>query len=185
MITINLLQATTTKKKASRKLTELQQQMILGGLVLALVFIGMSFYYGILKTKIDHLAREKTAAEAKIREQDNMLKEVKTIEDERKKVLEKIAIIDELKKKQTLLVHLLDEVSKALPKGVNLTMLSEKSGQINIEGTAFTNNDIVRFIDNLKTCPSMSDVFLQETVQAKQDEIEIYKYKLQFLFKGV
>ena len=31
----------------------------------------------------------------------------------------------------------------------------------------------------------MADVFLQETVQSVQDGVEIYKYKLQFAFKGV
>ena len=91
-----------------------------------------------------------------------------------------------MKKNQTLLVHLLDEVSKALPKGVNITSLSEKSGQIDLEGSAFTNNDIVLFVENLKACQNCSDVYLLETAQqSAQDGIETYKYKLQFIFKGV
>jgi len=113
-----------------------------------------------------------------------MLKEVKTVEEERKKVAEKIGIIEQLKRNQGGLVRLLDEVSKALPLGVNLTAMSEKSGQVNIEGTAFTNNDIVRFVENLKSSPLLADVFLLETVQTTQEGIEIYKYKLQFIFKG-
>lgn len=182
MIKINLL---PTKKKATRKVTELQQQSVLGALILALALIGMWFYYDYLNTKINNLIRDKAAAEARIREQDNMLKEVKLIEEERKKVIEKIAIIEELKKNRTLLVHLVDEVSKALPRGVNVVSLSEQGGNVAVEGTAFTNHDVVRFIDNLKGCQSMSDVFLQETVQSALEGIEIYRYKLRFTFKGV
>ena len=113
MIKINLL---PTKKKPPRKVTELQQQLILGGLILALAVGGMWLYWNSLSKKIDGLQRTKAAAEAKIREQDNMLKEVKSVEDERMKVSGKIAIIEQLKKNQGLLVHLLDEVNKALPQ---------------------------------------------------------------------
>jgi len=182
MIKINLL---PSKKKPPRKVTELQQQMILGGLILGLVFLGMWFWYDSLNTKIANLTRDKAAAEAKIRDQDNLLKEVKIVEDQRKQVTDKIAIIEQLKKNQTLLVHLLDDLSKALPKGVNLTSLTESSGKISLEGTAFTNNDIVRFVDNLKACPSCTDVYLMESAQGVEGGIEIYKYKLQFSFKGV
>ncbi len=182
MITINLL---PTKKKAPKKVTELQKQLVLGVLILALVSAGMWSYYSSLQAKIDTLTKRKAEAEARIRQQENMLKEVQSVEEERKRVTEKIAVIEQLKKNQTLLVHLLDEVSKALPKGVNITSLSESGGRIAIDGTAFTNHDVVRFIDNLKACQAMSDVFLQETVQSAQEGIEIYRYKLQFMFKGV
>ncbi len=183
MIKINLLP--TTKKKPPRKVTELQQQLVLGTLILALAAGGMWTYWKSLSDKIDDLQRTKAAAQARIKEQENMLKEVKSVEDERKQVGDKIAIIEQLKKNQGLLVHLLDEVSKALPQGVNLTSLSEKSGQINMEGMAFTNNDIVRFVDNLKASPYCSDVFLQESAQSTVEGTDVYKYKLQFTFKGV
>ena len=182
MIKINLL---PTKKKPPRKVTELQQQLILGALILALAGGGMWSYWNSLSSKINNLQRTKAAADARVREQVKMLKEVETVEDERKKVNDKIAIIEQLKKNQGILVHLLDEVSKALPQGVNLTSLSERSGQIDLEGMAFTNNDIVHFVDNLKASPYCSDVFLQETAQSTVEGIDVYKYKLQFTFKGV
>lgn len=183
MIKINLL--STNKKKAPKKVTELQQQLLLGSLILGLVMGGLWFYYVSLQQHIDRLKNDKATAEAKIREQDNMLREVKSVEEERKKVTEKIAIIEQLKKNQTMLVHLLDELSTTLPKGVNITSLSESNRQVSLEGTAFTNHDVVRFIDNLKASSAMADVFLQETVQSVQDGVEIYKYKLQLVFKGV
>ena len=182
MIKINLL---PTKKKPPKKVTELQQQLILGSLILALLVLGMWFYYQKLNSEINRQIKSKAEAEAKIREQDNMLKEVKTVEEERKKVTEKIGIIEQLKKNQGMLVHLLDDVSRALPQGVNITALNENNRQINLEGTAFTNNDIVKFVDNLKDTRSLNDVFLQETVQTVQEGVQIYRYRLQFTFKGV
>lgn len=181
MITINLL---PTKRKTAKKITELQQQMVLGTLILVLAGIGFWFFWTQLNNRIETLQREKATAEARVREQDIMLKEVKTVEEERRKVAEKIGIIEQLKRNQGGLVRLLDEVSKALPLGVNLTAMSENRGQVNIEGTAFTNNDIVRFVENLKSSPLLADVFLLETMQMTQEGIEIYKYKLQFVFKG-
>jgi type IV pilus assembly protein PilN len=182
MIKINLL---PTKRKVPKKVTELQQQMLLGGLILMLTGIGVGYVWKELNNRIEELHREKVAAEAKIQQQENMLKEVKNIEEERKKVFDKIEVIEQLKKNQTGPVRLLDEISKALPAGVNLTSLSEKSGQVDINGTAFTNNDIVRFIDNLKTQPYFTDIFLMETKQATIEGADMYQYKLQFKFQGV
>ncbi|HXY53424.1 MAG TPA: PilN domain-containing protein [Nitrospirota bacterium] len=181
MITINLL---PTKRKPPKKITELQQQIVLGMLILVLTGIGFLYFWTQLNSRIERLQRDNEAAEARVREQDNMLKEVQTVEEERKKVADKIGVIEQLKKNQSSLVRLLDEVSKALPLGVNLTSLSESSGQVNVEGTAFTNNDIVRFVDNLKASPLLTDVFLLESAQAAQEGVEIYKYKLKLVFKG-
>ncbi len=182
MIKINLL---PTKRKVAKKVTELQQQIVLGGLIAALVGIAIGYLWTSLNSRIAELEREKAAAEAKIQAQENMLKEVKNVEEERKLVFEKIAVIEQLKKNQTGPVRLLDEVSKALPPGVNLTALSEKSGQVDIDGTAFTNNDIVRFVDNLKAQSYFTDIFLMETRQVVVEGFDMYQYKLQFKFSGV
>jgi len=181
MIKINLL---TTKRKAPRKVTELQQQMVLGALILVLVGMGIGYYWNMLNARIDELKQEKATAEARIRKQENMLKAVKTVEAERKVVTDKIRIIEQLKKNQRGPVRLLDELSRALPTGVNLTALGEKNLNVNISGDGFSNNAIVRYVDNLKASPFLSGVNLLETKQAKIAGVEIYKYKMNFRFKG-
>jgi len=182
MIKINLL---PTKKKPPKKVIDLQQQVILAVLLLVLVAIAMGYYWKTQNDRIATLENEKAAAEKQIAAQDDMLKEVKNVEEERKKVSEKIEIIEKLKKNQAGPVQLLDAVSKALPKGVNIESLSENNNSVNIEGDAFTNEDVVRFIDNLKASPLLKDVMLLETSQTTQDKIDIYKYKLQFVYKGL
>jgi type IV pilus assembly protein PilN len=182
MIKINLL---PTKKKAPKKVIDLQQQLLLGILVIILSLIIMWFFWNKQKNLIASLEREKITAEGRIREQDNMLKEVKNVEEERKKVSEKIGVIEKLKKNQAGPVRLLDEVSRALPQGVNIRSLAENNNNINIDGQAFTNDDVVRFVENLKASPLLSDVTLLETSQGKQANVSIYNYKLQFVYKGL
>jgi type IV pilus assembly protein PilN len=182
MIKINLL---PTKKKAPKKVIDLQQQLFLAVLVIVLTMILMWFFWKRQRDLIATLEKEKITAEARVHQQENMLKEVKNVEEERKKVSEKIEIIEKLKKNQAGPVRLLDELSKALPKGVNIVSLTESNNNINIEGTGFSNDDIVRFVENLKASRFLSDVNLLETSQAKQENIDIYRYKLQFVYKGL
>lgn len=182
MIKINLL---PTKKKPPKKVIDLQQQVILALLILILVVMAMGYYWKTQNDRIAMLEKGKEAAEKQIADQDNMLKEVKNVEQERKMVSEKIEIIENLKKNQAGPVQLLDAVSTALPKSVNVSLLSESNNSVSIDGEAFTNEDIVRFIDNLKSSPLLKDVMLLETSQASRDKIDIYKYKLQFVYKGL
>lgn len=181
MIKINLI---PTKRKPPKKVTELQQQAVLAGLILVLVGIGLGYHLMKLNSRIDDLKRDKAAKEARKKEQEKQLEEVKNVEAERKLVQERIAIIDQLKKNQTGPVRLLDEVSRMLPPGVNLTSMVEKSGQVDLTGTAFTNNELVKFIDNLKGNSYFSDIYLLETKQSQSEGVEIYQYKMQFKFKG-
>jgi type IV pilus assembly protein PilN len=182
MIKINLL---PTKKKAAKKVIDLQQQLLFAVLVIIFSLIIMWFFLNKQQKMIASLQKEEITAEGRVREQDNMLKEVKNVEEERKKVAEKIDVIERLKKNQAGPVRLLDEVSKALPQGVNISSLTESSNNINIEGMAFTNDDVVRFVDNLKASPFLSDVALLETSQATQESTTIYRYRLQFAYKGL
>lgn len=181
MIKINLL---PTKKKPPKKVIDLQQQLLLGLLLIVLVVTGMWFFWNRQASKIAALEKAKTSAEERMRVQENVLKEVKNVEEERKQYTEKIGIIQQLKKNQEGPVRLLDEISNALPLGVNVASLNASNNNINIEGEAFTNDDIVRFIDNLKASRLLSDVTLLETSQAKREGIDVYKYKLQFAYKG-
>lgn len=176
MIKINLLPA---KRKPAKKLTPLQQQMIIGTFIIVISLGIMGFWWWSLYLHINELKSEKAAAEAKIAQQEKMLTEVKNVEAEEKSVKEKIEVIRKLEANQTGPVRLLDEISKLLPKGVGLTVLSEKGGQVDLEGNAFTNNELVSFINALKTSPLFNDVYLVISEQTKLEGYDIYKYKLQ------
>jgi type IV pilus assembly protein PilN len=182
MIKINLL---PTKKKPPKKVIDLQQQLLLALLVLVLVVMGMWYFWSEQQERIAALEKDKVSAETRLKEQDNILKEVKNVEDERKKVAGKIDIIEKLKKNQAGPVRLLDEISKALPAGVNLASMTESNNNISLDGDAFSNDEVVRFVDNLKASPNLANVTLLETGQAKREGVDIYKYRLQFVYKGL
>ena len=182
MIKINLL---PTKRKPPRKVTELQKQVIIGFVVFAGVFAAMAFYLISLNSKITAKTAERAAAMAEVARQDNMLREVKNVEDERKKVTDKIGIIEQLKKNQQGPVRLLDEISRAIPPTADITSMIEVSGNINLSGEAFSNEDVVKFVDNLKASAFFTDVYLSETSQKVKEGYEIYEYKLQFKYKGL
>jgi type IV pilus assembly protein PilN len=182
MIKINIL---PTKKKPPKKVIDLQQQLLLGLLVIVLVVIVLAFFWKQQKDRIAALDQQQIAAQTRIREQDNLLKEVKNVEDERRKVAEKIDIIEKLKKNQAGPVLLLDEISTALPPGVTLSSLTEANNNVSLEGEAFTNENIVRFVDNLKASRLLTDVMLIETSQIKREDVDLYKYKLQFTYRGL
>ncbi len=182
MIKINLL---PTKRKPPRKVTELQQQVIIGVVVFGAVIAAMAFYYLSLNAKISAREQELAAAMAEIARQDNMLREVKNVEDERKKVTDKIGIIEQLKKNQQGPVRLLDEISRAIPATADITSMTEAGGNINLSGEAFSNEDVVRFVEKLKASAFFTDVYLMETSQKAKEGYEIYEYKIQFRYKGL
>ena len=182
MIKINLL---PTKRKPARKVTELQKQLIIAVVVLGGVTTGMGFYFITLNNKISAMTQEKAAALAEVARQDSMLKEVKNVEEERKKVTDKIGVIEQLKKNQQGPVRLLDEISRAIPVSVDLLTMTESGGNIDITGEAFSNDDIVKFVENLKASAFFNDINLLETSQKNKAGYEIYDYKLQFKYKGL
>jgi len=182
MIKINLL---PTKRKPPRKVTELQKQLIIAVVVLGGVSASMFFYFISLNSKIAVRTQERDVAMAEVARQENMLKEVKNVEEERKKVTDKIGIIEQLKKNQQGPVRLLDEISRAIPVTVDLLAMTETSGSINLTGEAFSNEDVVKFVDNLKASEYITDVYLIETSQKSKEGYDIYEYKLQFKYKGL
>ena len=181
MIKINLL---PTKRKPPKKLTELQQQLMLGVLLLTVSVGGMAFFWMKWTAHAAELQGKVNTAIAMVADQKKKLEKVANVEESRKKVLEKIGVIEQLKKNQSGPVRLLDKISRALPKGLNLTSMAESSSQVNIEGTAFSNKEVVQFVDNLKADRFFSEVLLTESRQAKIEAVEVYQYKLQLKFKG-
>jgi type IV pilus assembly protein PilN len=63
--------------------------------------------------------------------------------------------------------------------------MNEANGNINLVGEAFSNEDVVKFVDNLKASAFFTNVYLSETSQKAKEGYEIYEYRLQFTYKGL
>lgn len=178
MIKVNLL---PVKKKKKRKPISpfLLFSVALTVLVAAVLAYLVYFYGSRLETK-----------QAKVRENEQKIaalkEKIKSVEDyeQRNVVFQKRKeIIEELGRNKSLPVRTLDEISRLLPPGVWLNSLEVKGKDANMSCTAFTNTDVVNYVNNLKGSALLADVYLQESVQAKSGTYSLYSFKLSFKVK--
>lgn len=113
------------------------------------------------------------------------MKQVSDFES-RKKVLEdKNRIIDQLEKSRVGPVKVLDYVSQSLePLKVWLVRIAVTGNDIDLEGRAATNDDVVEFVNNLRKTDYFTDINLQESRAAVESQLNIYQFKLGFRLKG-
>lgn len=174
MIRINLLPS--GKKKAV-----IIPPSLLYGAIAAVVFIIIAvvliFY---LNGHIAGLQADISAKDKRLKQLQVTLKQVQNYERDNAEFRQKTEIIEQLKKNQIIPLRLLDEVSERLPKGVWLDKLSDKGGTVSIEGYAFSNTDLVGYVQNLKDSKYLSSVMLVESRQMTIEEKSVYKFKLTF-----
>lgn len=175
MIRINLL---LTKKPVKIPLVLVYGVAGIGILIIALFALTL-----FLNNKVSGLQSDLSAKETRLKELKQAIIEVQNYEKYNKELLDKTQIIEILKKDQTVPLRLLDEVSEKLPKGVWLTVLTDKNRFINIEGYAFTNYDLVGYVQSLKESKYLTDVTLIESRQEVIETFELYKFKLTFRIK--
>ena len=178
MIRINLL---PTKRK--KKAIEFPIHFIPGIFVTVIAAVLMIVYYFYLNNQISTMKADKAAKEQRLIEIKEKIKEVENYEKDNEAFRQKNNVIEELKAKQAAPLILLDEVSNMLPKGVWLTSLAESGGTIKISGVAFTNPDLVNYVQNLKGSKYMTDVQLIESRQAKIEQSSVYNFSLSFKMK--
>ncbi len=172
MIRINLL---PSKKK---KAFALPPAFIYGTAALVVIIIAVIAGTFYLNKQVSLKQVELTTKEQKLKKLQAALEEVKNYEKDNKDYRDKTSIIEALKKNQVVPLRLLDEVSEMLPKGVWLTSLSDKGGVVSIEGFAFTNTDLVTYVQNLKGSKYFTDVMLVESRQTEVESFTIYKFNL-------
>jgi type IV pilus assembly protein PilN len=174
MIRINLLPS--GKKKAA-----IIPPSIIYGVIATVLFIIISIAVLIfLNKEISSLQAAVVVKENKLQQLQAALQKVKNYERDNAEFREKSRIIEQLKKNQIIPLRLLDEVSEMLPKGVWLTKLSDTGGSISIEGYAFSNTDLVGYVQNLKNSKYLNNVELVESRQMSLEQTAVYKFHLTF-----
>lgn len=140
---------------------------------------------------IYHFSSTLKEREAKVKENEAtiaVLKEkIKSVEDFEKlnkMFQQRKDIIEELGRNKTRPVKILDEISAQLPVGVWLTGADVKGAEISLSCTAFTNTDVVNYVNNLKNSKLFTDIYLQESVQSKAGTTTVYSFRLTFKVKA-
>ncbi len=145
-----------------------------------IVMIGLVFAFN---SRLSSKKAQYKINETKIAELKAKIKEVENYEKLNKTIQEKNSVIEQLRKNQSIPVKLLDEASSLLPNGVWLNAMTLSGENVNIDGYAFANSDIVSYVDNMKNSQTFTEVFLQESKSAKIDNTNLYMFKLTFKIK--
>jgi len=177
MIRINLLPL-EHRRKIKKPLPALSVVLIPAVVIFVITILVLGYFTINLAGKVSNMKVEKASKEKRLTELKAMIKEVEDYERDNKAFQDKNSIIEQLKKNQHIPLRLLDEVSARLPKGVWLTSLSESGGNTNIEGYAFTNSDLVGYVDNLKGSKYMGDVTLIESRHTIVENVSVYQFKM-------
>jgi type IV pilus assembly protein PilN len=172
MIRINLL---PSKRKKTFLLPPVFIYGIIAMVVVIIVILAGTFF---MNNQISSKQADLSEKEQTLKKLQAALEEVKNYEKDNKDYRDKNSIIEQLKKNQIVPLRLLDEVSEMLPKGVWLTSLTDKGGIVSIEGFAFTNSDLVSYVQNLKGSKYFTEVMLVESRQTQMEDFTIYKFNL-------
>ena len=196
MIKINLFPVKRAGKKTKAPADTALMQLGIG-LSVVVIFLGACAYRW--NSNVEAIASQTQLKESKTKEVEALKKKVQEVSDyEKKKLLleAQIRIIEQLRKNQGGPVRLLDYLSQSLDPlkvwlsnvegDVQVAMAGKAAveAQVTVEGKALTNNDIVEFIKNLQQSNYFSSVTLRESVQAMEEGVAVYSFKLTMTVKG-
>ncbi len=183
MIRINLLPG--PKGHRAKPQYDVRAQALLGVGLLLITLAGCWWYAAALDEELAARQTEKLDKEKQVAQLKEQVKQVSDFES-RKKVLEdKNRIIDQLEKSRVGPVKVLDHVSQSLePLKVWLVRIAVTGNDIDLEGRAATNDDVVEFVNNLRKTDYFTDITLQESRAAVESQLNIYQFKLGFRLKG-
>ncbi len=180
MIKINLL---PVKKK--RKAKPLPGFLLTGLAVFAISAAVAGYLYYFVNSRVALRQAKIADNDRRIEELAKKIKAVENYEKLNATFQNHKQIIEELGKNKTLPVKALDEISALLPPGIWFNSLDIKGQDLNVNGTGFTNSDVVNYVNNLKKSQMFTDVYLQESIQNQASGLPVYVFKLAFRVKRV
>ncbi len=183
MIRINLLPG--PKGRTAKPQYDVRAQVLLGVGVLLVTIAGCWWYSASLDEAIEVRQEEKVAKEKQIVQLKEQVKQVQDFEQKKKLLEDKNRIIDQLESARVGPVKVLDYVSQSIePLKVWLTNLKLSTDNVEIEGKALTNDEVVEFVNNLRRTDFFTNINLQESRAAVENKINLYQFKLAFRLKG-
>jgi len=169
MIKINLLPIRAAKKKETAI-----QQLIIAGIVVALVAVIVTSLYVVKRVQVTAAKDDITEANRKISElktKIGKLEELKTLKEQVKK---KLDVLTQLRKNKTGPAQRLASLSDLTPEQLWLTNYSESAQDVKISGIAFTEELISQFMRALE---ASSDFMSVELVVSEQTVVADTKLK--------
>ncbi len=130
--------------------SERQRQFVsVLGLVAMLGVVVMWSVYTFYSGKTDNQRNRNNYLQSQIRKLDTKIKEITTLESERKELVDRMELIQDLQKSRPQIVHLFDEIVQSMPEGMNMTQIERKGKNVFFSGVAESNPRISNFMRNL------------------------------------
>ena len=184
MIRINLL-ATGPKARKAKPQWDIRAEALLGVGVLLITLTGCWYYASSLDEEIQAKQHEKQTKDTQVAKLKEQVKAVQDFEEKKRQLEAKNHIIDELEKSRTGPVKVLDHVSQSLnPLKVWLVRMSLKGSNVELEGRAMTNDDVVEFVNNLRRTDQFGAIKLMESRAGQDNKMNTYQFKLDLSMKG-
>ena len=183
MIKINLLPGPRARGGPKQWDVQIEAGAAVGLLLLTVVACG--YYSGSLDDEIKARQDEKTEKEKKLKDLEEKAKQAQIFEANKKALEEKTRAIEQLEKARIGPVHVMDHISRSLePLKLWIVRLSVKGNDVELEGRALTNDEIVEFVNNLRRTEYFSSVRLAETRSGTEAKVSIYQFKMTMVLKG-
>ncbi|MEO5359009.1 MAG: PilN domain-containing protein [Nitrospirota bacterium] len=184
MIKINLLPSDGKAKKRKKPPTAIPFLYLAVVLVLILSLGAAGVFYKMLSNKLDMMQKEKAEKTKQIEALRKKIKEVETLEAKIKSINDNKKVIEQLKNNQSTPVKVLDEISKLLPDNVWLIKMSINEQDLSLSGTAEKNDDVVSFVNNLKSSKLFTNVYLNKSqsgaisMGAGRADLAVYNFEM-------
>lgn len=120
--------------------------------------------------------------EQQIAQLDEKIKEINTLDEEKKRLLARMQIIQRLQASRPEIVHLFDELVAAIPDGLYFEKVKQESNIVNISGYAQSNARVSSIMRRLGKSPWFRDPRLLEIkadVKAGKDGFRLNHFSLQ------
>ena len=111
---------------------------------------------------------------------DKKIKEIKDLENEKKRLLDRMRAIEELQGNRPLIVRFFDEMIDSLPEGVSITRLAQTGQTITINGVAQSNARVSSFMRNLEASKWLANPELEIIQADSKSGPKISKFTLRF-----
>lgn len=184
MIKINLLPVPRAKKAGASQL-DLRLELLAACGCLIFTVVGCFYYSSVLDETIEAKQQEKQEKEKQLVVLKEKIKKVEDFEQKKKLLEDKNRIIDQLEKARSGPVRAMDFVSQSLdPLKLWLVSMSIKGNDVELEGRALTNDDVVEFVRNLRRTEYFGAIRLGETRSATEGKTGVFQFKLSLSIKG-
>lgn len=183
MIRINLLPGPRARGGLKQPDARIEVAVALS---LILLTVGGGLYYSsVLEDEIEARQLEKQDKEKRLVALKEKIKQVQDFEAKKKLLEDKNRVVDQLEKSRGGPVHVMDYVSQSMePLKLWLVRLNMKGNDVELEGKALTNDDVVEFVNNLRRTNYFTNIRLAETRSGSEAKVNLYQFRVNLALKG-